>query len=80
MNYLAYAIVDTIVDAYYPVIETLSDRIERLEDRVIDREMWAGILWVGLVMAVVTLVALTVYWPAPAFGVTRLAAACWASL
>ena len=30
----------------------------RLEDRVIDREMWIGILWVGLVMAVVTLVAL----------------------
>jgi len=30
----------------------------RLTDRVIDRDMWVGILWVGLVMAVVTLVAL----------------------
>jgi len=30
----------------------------RLTDRVIDREMWIGIGWVGLVMAVVTLVAL----------------------
>ena len=30
----------------------------RLDDRVIDREMWLGIFWVGLVMAVVTLVAL----------------------
>jgi magnesium-transporting ATPase (P-type) len=30
----------------------------RLEDRIIDREMWAGILFVGLVMAAVTLVAL----------------------
>ena len=30
----------------------------RLSDRVIDREMWAGIVWVGLVMAAVTLVAL----------------------
>jgi calcium-translocating P-type ATPase len=30
----------------------------RLTDRVIDREMWRGILWVGLVMAVVTLAAL----------------------
>ncbi|MGZ6641055.1 MAG: cation-translocating P-type ATPase [Solirubrobacteraceae bacterium] len=29
-----------------------------LGDSVIDRAMWAGILWVGLVMAVVTLVAL----------------------
>jgi magnesium transporter len=33
-DYLGYAIVDTIVDAYYPIIELLSDRIERLEDRV----------------------------------------------
>ncbi|HET6683374.1 MAG TPA: cation-translocating P-type ATPase [Gaiella sp.] len=30
----------------------------RLGDRVIDGEMWFGIFWVGLVMAVVTLVAL----------------------
>ena len=30
----------------------------RLTDRVIDREMWIGIFWVGLVMAIVTLVAL----------------------
>jgi magnesium-transporting ATPase (P-type) len=30
----------------------------RPTDRVIDREMWIGILWVGLVMALVTLVAL----------------------
>ena len=30
----------------------------RLSDRVIDREMWRGILWVGLVMAAVTLAAL----------------------
>jgi magnesium-transporting ATPase (P-type) len=30
----------------------------RLTDRVLDREMWAGSVWVGLVMAVVALVAL----------------------
>jgi magnesium-transporting ATPase (P-type) len=30
----------------------------RLADRVIDRAMWVGIAWVGLVMALVTLVAL----------------------
>jgi P-type Ca2+ transporter type 2C len=30
----------------------------RLTDRIIDRQMWIGILWVGLVMAVVTLAAL----------------------
>jgi magnesium-transporting ATPase (P-type) len=30
----------------------------RLTDRVIDREMWIGIAWVGLVMAIATLAAL----------------------
>ena len=34
-----------------------SDRRARLSDRVIDGEMWIGIVWVGLVMAVVTLLA-----------------------
>jgi magnesium transporter len=34
-GYLAYAILDTIIDAYYPVIERLSNRLERLEDRVL---------------------------------------------
>jgi magnesium transporter len=36
-DYLAYAILDTIVDAYYPVIETLSSRIEQLGDAVMHR-------------------------------------------
>ncbi len=36
-DYLAYAIVDTIVDAYYPIVETLSDRIEALEDHLMER-------------------------------------------
>lgn len=30
-SYLAYAIVDTIVDGYYPVIEAISTELERLE-------------------------------------------------
>jgi len=34
-GYLAYAILDTIIDAYYPVIERLSHRLERMEDRVL---------------------------------------------
>ena len=33
--YLAYALVDTIIDAYYPVIEGLGDLLERYEDRVL---------------------------------------------
>ena len=35
----------------------------RLTDRVIDAEMWIGIVWVGAVMAAVTLVALDLRLP-----------------
>ena len=34
-DYLGYAILDTIIDAYYPVVESMGDRIERLEERVL---------------------------------------------
>ena len=34
-DYLAYAILDTIVDAYYPVVESMGDRIEKLEELVL---------------------------------------------
>ena len=40
----------------------------RLTDRVIDAEMWIGIFWVGLVMAVVTLVALDLRLPGGLVG------------
>lgn len=36
-DYLAYALLDTIVDAYYPLLERLGDRLEQLENEVIDR-------------------------------------------
>jgi magnesium transporter len=35
-DYLGYAILDTIVDSYYPVLEIMGDRIEGLEKRVLD--------------------------------------------
>ena len=35
-DYLAYAIVDTIVDGYYPVVEVMGDHLEQLEEMVID--------------------------------------------
>ena len=35
-SYLAYAIVDTIVDGYYPVIEALGDHLEELENVVME--------------------------------------------
>ena len=40
----------------------------KLSDRVIDAEMWLGILWVGLVMAIVTLVALDLRLPGGLIG------------
>jgi len=36
-SYAAYAIVDTVIDAYFPLIERLEERIEHLEDEVIFR-------------------------------------------
>ena len=33
-DYLGYALIDTIIDAYYPVVEALSERLEKLEDRI----------------------------------------------
>ena len=40
----------------------------RLTDRIIDARMWAGIVWVGLVMATVTLVALDLRLEGGIFG------------
>ncbi len=40
----------------------------RLTDRVIDAEMWVGILWIGAVMAVVTLLALDLRLPGGIVG------------
>lgn len=36
-GYLAYALIDTIVDGYYPVLDDLADRLLRLEASVVDR-------------------------------------------
>lgn len=36
-GYLAYAIIDTIVDAYVPVVERFSAEIETLEEQVLDQ-------------------------------------------
>ncbi|MCI0432037.1 MAG: magnesium/cobalt transporter CorA [Gemmatimonadetes bacterium] len=35
-DYLAYAIMDTVVDAYFTVVERLSDRIAALEEEILD--------------------------------------------
>lgn len=36
-DFLAYALVDTLVDGYYPVVEALGDQLERLEEDVVER-------------------------------------------
>ncbi|MGH7502865.1 MAG: magnesium/cobalt transporter CorA [Longimicrobiales bacterium] len=35
-DYLAYSLMDAVVDAYFGIVETLSDRLEALEDVVLD--------------------------------------------
>jgi magnesium transporter len=35
-DYLAYALVDAAVDHYYPVVESLSDELDRLEEAAVD--------------------------------------------
>ena len=34
-DYLAYALMDAVVDAYYPVLENLGERLEQLEDECV---------------------------------------------
>ncbi len=36
-DYLAYAIIDTVIDGYYPVIEALGEQMHALEDRILFR-------------------------------------------
>jgi len=36
-DYLGYAILDTIIDAYFPVVESMGDRIEHLEELVLSK-------------------------------------------
>ena len=36
-DYLAYALLDAVIDGYFPVLEAMGERLEVLEDRVIAR-------------------------------------------
>ena len=46
----------------------MNRRPRRLTDRVIDAQMWVGILWIGAVMATVTLLALDLRLPGGIVG------------
>lgn len=36
-SYLAYALIDTIIDAFYPVLESLGEQLAALDDEVVER-------------------------------------------
>ena len=36
-DYLAYALVDTLIDGYYPIVESIGEHLEALEDAVSER-------------------------------------------
>ena len=40
-DYLAYALLDTVVDGYYPVLESIAEELETLEDEIIERPIAA---------------------------------------
>ena len=35
-DYLAYALLDTVIDGYYPLLERIAEQLEALEDEIID--------------------------------------------
>jgi magnesium transporter len=37
IGFLAYAIVDTVVDSYFPVLDTIGDEIENMNESILDR-------------------------------------------
>lgn len=51
-----------------PPDDVMDSPPRKLSDRVIDAEMWLGIFWVGLVMAIVTLLALELRLPGGLIG------------
>jgi magnesium transporter len=36
-DYLAYAVIDTVIDGYYPILESLGETLEGLEEEIIER-------------------------------------------
>jgi magnesium transporter len=36
-DYLAYALIDTLIDGYYPIVEALGEVLEEVEDETVDR-------------------------------------------
>lgn len=47
-DYLSYALIDVIVDSYFPIIEKINDRIERLEDALLHQKEKAALAKISL--------------------------------
>lgn len=42
-DYLAYALIDTVIDGYYPAIESIGDRLHELEEDILEHPTHAGL-------------------------------------
>lgn len=42
-DYLAYALIDTVIDGYYPVVELIGDQLHDLEETILDRPARSGL-------------------------------------
>lgn len=61
-DYLAYALLDTVVDAYYPALESIGERLELLEELIIERPTPALLREVNLIKGRLTNVKRSI-WP-----------------
>lgn len=45
-GYLSYAIIDAVIDTYFPLLERMADRLDDLEDRIVhhDRGAWDRVI------------------------------------
>lgn len=50
-DYLAYSVIDTVIDRFYPVIETLGERLEELEDHVLMMPTTNALAWIHNIRA-----------------------------
>jgi magnesium transporter len=61
-DYLAYCVIDAVIDDFYPVIETLGDRLEELEDYVLMVPTASSLAWIHSLRADLLILRRTI-WP-----------------
>jgi len=42
-DYLAYALIDTVIDGFYPMVESIGDRLHELEEEILTKPTQAGL-------------------------------------